>query len=126
LTKNQAVADDLYDTMISHYHDSPDGHQVFIQWHKAMEELFECVAEKWELKREVERMSVQAVEVSKRRLAATKEHLRERDGKRELEGEFDHRTAELEMQSERIDSLERELCEIKAKLLDLENERDVN
>lgn len=95
-------------------------------WRKAMEGLFVCIAEKWELKQEVETMSVQAVEESKTRLAAPVEQVREHDLEREREEGLDYRTAELEVQSERIERLEAELRKIKAKLLELEAECEVN
>ena len=66
------------------------------------------------------------MEESKKRLAAPMEQVREHDLKREREDGLDYRTAELEVQSERIERLEAELRKIKAKLSELEAEREVN
>lgn len=123
--EKQAITDKLYSNMLSHYHESSGGYELFREWHKAMEEFYNCCVEKWSMKQTMEEMCEQAVEESKKRLAATTEQHHRILAEHE-QAALDHRAAELEAQDERIASLEEELREVKAKLLDLEADREAN
>jgi uncharacterized protein (DUF3084 family) len=118
--------------MVSHYHESRGGCELFHVWYEALKAFYKCIAEKWDPKQAMEETCVQSVEAMKKRLAATAEDVHERHAEQEREREereSDNRTLELETQNERIPSLEAELREIKAKLLDLDAEppeREVN
>jgi len=123
--EKQAVADNLYSNMLSHYHKSPGGYRLFREWHEATEDYYKCCVEKWSMKQAMEEMCEQALEESKKRLAATTEQHHRILAEHE-QAALDHRAAELEAQDERIASLEEELREVKAKLLDLEADREAN
>lgn len=123
--EKEIISDELYSTMMSHYHESPHGCELFHAWYEALKNFYRCAAEKWELKQAMEEMCVKYVEA----LEATGEVLRERNAELEREREereSKNRILELEMQNERVASLEAELREAKAKLSDLEVEREVN
>jgi multidrug resistance efflux pump len=117
--EKQMISDELYSTMMSHYHESPMGCELFHAWHEALKDFYRCAAEKWELKQAMEEMCVKYVEA----LKATEEVLRERNAELEREREereLQNRILELEMQNERVASLEAELREAKVKLSGLE------
>lgn len=123
--EKHTISNELYSTMMSHYHESPLGCELFHAWYEALKNFYRCAAEKWELKQAMEEMCVKYVEA----LEATAEILRERHAELEREREereSKNRIMELEMQNERVASLEAELREAKAKLSDLEVEREVN
>lgn len=111
--------------MLSFYQESSDGYKLFREWHEAMEDYYECCAEKWILKEAMEEMCEQAVEESKKRLVATTEQHYRILAEHERAA-LDLKAAELEARDERIASLEAELLEVKERLLDLEAEHEAN
>lgn len=123
--EKQAIADNLYRNMLLYYHESSESYELCREWHEAMEGYYKCCVEKWSLKQAMEEMCEQAVEKSK------KEFEEETDRHHKALAEHDqavseYRAAELETQDERIASLEAGLREVKAKLSDLEDNREAN
>lgn len=91
----------------------------------AMEGYYKGFVGEWSLKQAMEETCEQAVEKSKKKFAEeTERHhkaLAEHD-----QAVSEYRVAELEAQDKRIASLEAELREVKAKLSDLEANREAS
>lgn len=52
--EKEMISDELYSTMMSRYHESPLGCEIFHAWYEALKNFYRCATEKWELKQAME------------------------------------------------------------------------